>query len=102
MKRFAVFAVLGPCLAGMLLVLPVATWLEGVRSTPVGRPGFDGVPRQHLPGVGGRPVRLDHGNHRVAASAGRRGYRGMDPGGGGVARVSGDAGFAGDGLSPSA
>jgi len=34
MKRFAVFAVVGPCLAGMtmmLLVLPVATWLEGVR-----------------------------------------------------------------------
>jgi hypothetical protein len=34
MKRFAVFAILGPCLAGMtmlLLVLPVATWLEGVR-----------------------------------------------------------------------
>jgi hypothetical protein len=34
MKRFAVFAVLGPCLAGMtllLLVLPVATLLEGVR-----------------------------------------------------------------------
>jgi hypothetical protein len=34
MRRFAVFAILGPCLAGMtmlLLVLPVATWLEGVR-----------------------------------------------------------------------
>jgi hypothetical protein len=34
MKRFVVFAILGPCLAGMtmlLLVLPVATWLEGVR-----------------------------------------------------------------------
>jgi hypothetical protein len=34
MKRFAVFAILGPCLAGatmLLLVLPVATWLEGVR-----------------------------------------------------------------------
>jgi hypothetical protein len=34
MKRFAVFAILGPCLAGMtmlLLVLPVGTWLEGVR-----------------------------------------------------------------------
>jgi Family of unknown function (DUF5413) len=34
MKRFVVFAILGPCLAGMtmlLLALPVATWLEGVR-----------------------------------------------------------------------
>ena len=34
MKRFAIFAVLGPCLAGatlLLLVLPVATWLEGQR-----------------------------------------------------------------------
>jgi hypothetical protein len=32
MKRVAVFAILGPCLADMtmlLLVLPVATWLEG-------------------------------------------------------------------------
>jgi hypothetical protein len=59
MKRFAVFAILGPCLAGMtmlLLVLRVATWLGGKGgSIPVGRPGFDRVPRQHLPVPGGRP-----------------------------------------------
>jgi hypothetical protein len=33
MKRFAIFAILGPCLARMtflLLVLPMASWLEGV------------------------------------------------------------------------
>jgi hypothetical protein len=32
MKRFAVLVILGPCLVGMttmLLVLPLATWLEG-------------------------------------------------------------------------
>jgi hypothetical protein len=33
-KRFAIFAILGPCLAGatfLLVVLPMASWLEGQR-----------------------------------------------------------------------
>jgi hypothetical protein len=43
MKRFAIFAILGPCLAGatlLLLVLPLATLLEGARiemSLPAGQ-----------------------------------------------------------------